>query len=189
MAVGICAVTLLTSIGQGVRLHLLDSFSQFGTRIVTVTPGRSETMGGSGLLSTIRPLSLADAASLRTLAHVEAVVPMIAGTSKIEAGRFQRDTDVYAVGSDLPLAWHFRVAQGRPAGRRTARFATTLCSVRAFVRSCFRDAARWVPSFASAAVASRSWMMESKEAPARFHLTTRSTSRPISGRRCSIATG
>lgn len=131
IAVGICAVTLLTSIGQGVRLYLLDSFSQFGTRIVTVTPGRSETMGGSGLLSTIRPLSRADAASLRTLAHVEAVVPMIAGTAKIEAGRFQRDTDVYAVGSDLPLAWHFRVAQGRflpDSGLRSSRYFVVLGS-------------------------------------------------------------
>ncbi|MCG3171133.1 MAG: Macrolide export ATP-binding/permease protein MacB [Pseudomonadales bacterium] len=113
IAVGICAVTLLTSIGQGIRLYLLDSFSQFGTRIVSVTPGRSETMGASGLLATVRPLSLEDAGSLRTLPHVEAVVPVIAGTSKIEAGRFQRDTDVYAVGPDLPFAWRFRVAQGR----------------------------------------------------------------------------
>jgi len=113
IAIGICAVTLLTSIGEGIRLYLLESFSQFGTRIVAVTPGRSETMGVSGLLATVRPLSLEDAQALHTLPYTEAVVPVVQGTSKIEAGRYQRDTDVYAVGPDMAEAWRFRVAQGR----------------------------------------------------------------------------
>jgi len=129
IAIGICAVTLLTSIGEGIRLYLLESFSQFGTRIVTVTPGRTETMGGAGLLATVRPLSLADARSLRTLPHTEAVVPVILGTTKIEAGRFQRDTDVYAVSADMPLAWRFTVAQGRflpDDGLRNSRYFTVL---------------------------------------------------------------
>lgn len=131
IAVGICAVTLLTSIGQGVRLYLLESFSQFGTRIVSVSPGRRETLGGGGIFATVRPLSLEDAASLRALPHVEAVVPMIAGTSRIESGRFQRDTDVYAVGPELPLAWRFRVAQGRflpDDGLRNSRYFVVLGS-------------------------------------------------------------
>lgn len=129
IAIGICAVTLLTSIGEGIRVYLLDSFSQFGTRIVTVTPGRAETLGGAGLLATVRPLSLEDALSLRRLPHTEAVVPVILGTSKIEAGRYQRDTDVYAVGPDMPTAWRFRVAQGRflpDDGLRNSRYFTAL---------------------------------------------------------------
>jgi len=39
IAIGIAAVAMLTSIGEGLRLYLLDSFTQFGTRIVAVTPG------------------------------------------------------------------------------------------------------------------------------------------------------
>jgi putative ABC transport system permease protein len=115
IAVGIAAVTLLTSIGEGIRLYLLDSFSQFGTRIIAITPGKAETSGlsSSGLLSTIRPLSLGDADALRRLPHVEAVVPVLAGTARIEAGRFARDTDVYGVGSEMAEAWRFQVAQGR----------------------------------------------------------------------------
>ena len=34
ISIGIAAVTLLTSIGEGVRVYLMDSFSQFGTRII-----------------------------------------------------------------------------------------------------------------------------------------------------------
>ena len=113
IAIGICAVTLLTSIGEGIRVYLLDSFSQFGTRIVAVTPGRTTTQGVAGLLSTVRPLSLGDAHALSRLAHVDAVVPLVQGTAKIEAGRYTRDTDVYGVGSDMARAWRFEPALGQ----------------------------------------------------------------------------
>ncbi|MGL6231867.1 ABC transporter permease [Aeromonas rivipollensis] len=46
IAIGIASVTLLTGIGEGLRLYLLDSFSQFGTRLIAVTPGKTETAGG-----------------------------------------------------------------------------------------------------------------------------------------------
>ena len=61
ISIGIAAVTLLTSIGEGIRVYLMDSFSQFGTRIIAVTPGKTNTGGMPGLLTTIRPLSLDDA--------------------------------------------------------------------------------------------------------------------------------
>jgi putative ABC transport system permease protein len=113
IAIGICAVTILTSIGEGIRQYLLESFSQFGTRIVAVTPGRTTTQGVAGLLSTVRPLSLADARALMSLPHVDAVVPVVQGTARIEAGRYARDTDVYGVGPDMARAWRFELAQGR----------------------------------------------------------------------------
>ncbi len=40
IAIGIASVTLLTGIGEGLRLYLLDSFSQFGTRLIAVTRAR-----------------------------------------------------------------------------------------------------------------------------------------------------
>ena len=113
ISVGIAAVTLLTSIGEGIRDYMMESFSQFGTRIIAITPGKTETHGMAGLLTTIRPLSLDDARALGDLPHVDAVVPVVQGTAKIEAGRFSRDTDVYGVGPDMDRAWRFPVAMGR----------------------------------------------------------------------------
>jgi putative ABC transport system permease protein len=113
ISVGIASVTLLTSIGEGIRVYLMDSFSQFGTRIIAVTPGKTTTHGMAGLLTTIRPLSLEDAMHLGQLTHVDAVVPLVQGTAKIEAGRYSRDTDVYGVGPDMDRAWKFNVALGR----------------------------------------------------------------------------
>ncbi len=113
ISIGIAAVTLLTSIGEGIRLYLMDSFSQFGTRIIAITPGKTETHGLAGMMSTIRPLSLEDARHLSHLPHADAVVPLVQGTAKIEAGRYSRDTDVYGVGPDMDRAWRFEVALGR----------------------------------------------------------------------------
>ena len=73
IAIGIASVTLLTGIGEGLRLYLLDSFSQFGTRLIAVTPGKTETAGGPpGILSSSRPLLLEDAGALARLPGVEA---------------------------------------------------------------------------------------------------------------------
>ncbi|MCB1841840.1 MAG: ABC transporter permease [Halioglobus sp.] len=131
ISIGIAAVTLLTSIGEGIRVYLMDSFSQFGTRIIAVTPGKSDTSGMSGLLSTIRPLSLDDARAMYRLPHVDAVVPLVQGTAKIESARFSRDTDVYAVGPDMARAWRFKVSMGRflpDDGLQNSRFYAVLGS-------------------------------------------------------------
>ncbi|MAT93810.1 MAG: peptide ABC transporter permease [Halioglobus sp.] len=113
ISIGIAAVTLLTSIGEGIRGYLMESFSQFGTRIIAVMPGKTDTAGMPGLLTTVRPLSLDDARFLARLPHVEAVVPLIQGTAKVEGDRYSRDTDVYGVGPDMDRAWRFNVALGR----------------------------------------------------------------------------
>jgi putative ABC transport system permease protein len=41
IAVGIAAVILLTSIGEGIHRFVLAEFSQFGTNVIGISPGRS----------------------------------------------------------------------------------------------------------------------------------------------------
>ncbi len=113
IAVGIMAVTLLTSVGEGLRTYLIDSFSQFGTRIIAVTPGRVTTQGLAGMLSSVKPLSVADAESLRRLPYVTEVVPLVSGTARVETAQLGRDTNVIAAGHQAAAAWKINVAQGR----------------------------------------------------------------------------
>jgi putative ABC transport system permease protein len=112
IAIGIAAVILLTAIGEGLRVYVMDSFSQFGSRIVKVTPGKNQTMGMAGVLSTVRPLTIADSEALRQLRDVKYVVPIVSGTGHIEADLRARDTDVFGVGSNAPEAWQMPVALG-----------------------------------------------------------------------------
>ena len=113
MAVGIASVTLLTAIGEGVQHYVLDSFSQFGARIIAINPGLKETHGSGGLLSTVRPLTLRDAQALKQLAGVEKVVPVVQGSGTVEFNNRQRNGVILGVGPDMSEAWNFKVAQGR----------------------------------------------------------------------------
>ena len=58
IAIGIASVVLLTSIGEGTRVYILNEFSQFGTNVLWINPGKAETSGIPGALGgTTRKLS------------------------------------------------------------------------------------------------------------------------------------
>lgn len=112
--VGIGSVVLLTSIGEGVRIFVLSEFTQFGTNLVAVVPGKTTTMGISGAsISTVRPLSLDDAEALKRLENVIAVVPIIQGNASVEYESRKRRTMVLGVGPNVPEVWKMPVGSGR----------------------------------------------------------------------------
>src|SRR5574343_1275077 len=100
IAVGIAAVILLTSIGEGIHRFVLSEFSQFGTNNITAIPGKTKTGGSpSGLPSSARPLTLEDTRSLERLPHILAVTPNIRGNAEVEGNGRTRRTLVYGVNS------------------------------------------------------------------------------------------
>jgi len=114
IAVGITAVILLTSIGAGVQRFMLAEFTQFGTNLIAVVPGKTSTTGMSGaVISNVRPLTINDAIAMRNLPQVIATVPIVQGNAQAEAGKRQRRTVVNGVGTDAPAVWQFKVASGR----------------------------------------------------------------------------
>ncbi len=113
IAIGVSAVVLLTSIGAGIHQFVLTEFSQFGTNIIGINPGKTKTMGISlGALANVRPLSIDDAIALERAPHVIAVNPAIQGNGEIEHGERKRRSTVYAVGPTFADAFHFPVAEG-----------------------------------------------------------------------------
>ena len=106
ITVGIAAVVLLTSIGEGVHRFVLSEFSQFGTHLITVSPGKTGTFGVSGaVVNTVRPLTLADSEALASLPQVTAVTPMVLGNAPVEHGKFTRYTNIYGVSPAMPAVW------------------------------------------------------------------------------------
>jgi len=113
IAVGVAAVVLLTSIGEGVRQVVVAEFTQFGTNIVSVTPGSTQTMGGSiGVFGTVRPLTIDDAEALRRAPHVTASVPVVQGNAEVEGNGRKRRVTVYGAGHEFADAFRFEVATG-----------------------------------------------------------------------------
>ena len=114
IAIGIAAVTLLTTLGHGVRQYVLDSFSQFGTRIIAITPGHSETAGmAGGLISSVRLLTLDDAEALARITGSEWVVSNVQGSGPVRYGERVRSTEILGTTSDFNQAWDFPLAMGK----------------------------------------------------------------------------
>lgn len=114
IAVGIASVVLLTSLGEGIHRFVLQEFTQFGTNLVAINPGKTSTHGVSGaIISNVRPLSLDDSEALARLPGVLKSVPVVQGNSAVEAGKRQRRTTVFGVGPAVPEVWQIHVASGR----------------------------------------------------------------------------
>ena len=113
IAIGIMAVTLLTSLGEGVRSYVMDNFSQFGSRIIAITPGKDDTSGMGGMLSSVRFLSLDDAFSLAKLPHAEYVVANVQGSGAVKYGAYSRNTEILGTTSSFVEAWDFPLASGK----------------------------------------------------------------------------
>jgi putative ABC transport system permease protein len=114
ITVGIASVVLLTSLGEGVHRFVLSEFTQFGTNLIGVTPGKATTAGMSGgIISNVRPLSMDDAAALKRLPNIIAVAPVVQGNALVEFGKRSRRTYIFGVGPQAPKVWQIRVAKGR----------------------------------------------------------------------------
>jgi putative ABC transport system permease protein len=114
ITVGVAAVVLLASIGEGTRRFMMGQFSQFGTTIVGVFPGKAETGGMPGTFGgSVRKLSLDDARALSRIPGVSGVVPSAYGSGIVEYGNRGRRVYVYGVTSDVPRVWSMDVEVGQ----------------------------------------------------------------------------
>ena len=114
IAVGIGAVVLLTSIGEGIHRFVLAEFTQFGTTIIGINPGKATTLGTPiGYLGSVRPLSIDDAEALKRVPNTKAVVAATQGNAEVKAGNKSRRTTVFGMGSDFPIAFSMDVKIGK----------------------------------------------------------------------------
>ncbi|HYM34033.1 MAG TPA: ABC transporter permease, partial [Steroidobacteraceae bacterium] len=113
IAIGVSAVVLLTSIGAGIHKFVLDEFTQFGTNLISINPGKTQTMGMSlGVLGNVRPLSIDDAVALERVPYALVSNPMMQGSAEIEHSERKRRATVYAVGPHFSEAFRLPVEQG-----------------------------------------------------------------------------
>ncbi|MCG6922817.1 MAG: ABC transporter permease [Acidobacteria bacterium] len=113
IAIGIAAVILLTSIGEGTRVYILSQFTQFGTNILAVNPGKAKTFGIPGVLGgTTHKLTIDDAEALARIPGVEIVVPVTMGNARVEAGQRGRSVPILGVTPDVPILYRFGARLG-----------------------------------------------------------------------------
>ena len=114
ITVGITAVVLLTSIGEGLYRFVLAEFNQFGTTLVAINPGRVTTLGmTTGVFGSTRPLTIEDAEALKRLPYAKSVVALTQGNAEVEGNNRTRRTTIYGAGSEFPKTFSINVRAGR----------------------------------------------------------------------------
>ena len=105
VVIGVLAVTLLVSVGDGARAYLDQTLSSLGTNLLTVQPGKRETRGGFGPhgSTTTRPLTMDDVRAIeRQATLLRGVSPIVTGGGTVRFENRQRDTLVFGVGASFP---------------------------------------------------------------------------------------
>ncbi len=95
--IGVMAVILLVSIGEGARQYIYEELGTLGTNLLIVVPGKTSTKGGfhPPAAGTVRKLVYDDAVALRKRAnYLSDAVPIMFGTGKIKYLNLSRDTSV-----------------------------------------------------------------------------------------------
>jgi putative ABC transport system permease protein len=107
VVIGVLAVTLLVSVGDGARAYLDETLASIGTNLLVVTPGRTETRGSFAgpQAGSTKPLTMDDVRAVeRQSTLLRGVSPIVQGGGAIRYQSRQRDTMVIGVGpafSDL----------------------------------------------------------------------------------------
>jgi putative ABC transport system permease protein len=117
MAIGVAAVVVLTALGDGARVYVVNQFSSLGANLVIVLPGRSGTGGfnpANAITTTPRDLTIDDAAAVARAPAVRRVGPLAVGTSEIIFGGRLRETIVAGTNHDYFAIRGLELAQGTP---------------------------------------------------------------------------
>jgi putative ABC transport system permease protein len=115
MSIGVASVVVLTALGEGARRYVVDEFSQLGTHLLIMLPGRSETTGGAPPLfgETPRDLTLGDALALLRDRSIARVAPLTIGNAPVSRGSREREVTVIGATHDFFPIRHLEIGSGR----------------------------------------------------------------------------
>ena len=95
--IGVMAVILLVSIGEGARRYIYEELGSMGTNLLIITPGKTATKGGfhPPVAGAVRKLVYDDAVALRKRAtYLTDAVPIMFATGRIKYLNLSRDTTI-----------------------------------------------------------------------------------------------
>lgn len=129
MCIGVAAIILLTSLGEGARLYVIGQFQGLGSNLLIVLPGRSETTGGAPpmLGTTPRDLTLDDALALQHSPAIKDVAPIILGAAPVAYESREREVTIMGSTPALLSARQLDLALGQSLPDTNPRVATAVC--------------------------------------------------------------
>lgn len=137
MGIGVSAVVILTSLGEGARRFVVGEFASLGTNLLIVIPGRTETAGAGPATfvgQTPRDLTLEDAQALVRSALVRRVAPMVVGSAPVSWRGREREVAILGSSQSLLAIRKWEMARGQFLAEGDLDVAAPVCVVGAKVR-------------------------------------------------------
>jgi len=115
VAIGVAAVVTLTALGEGARRYVVSQFSQIGTNLLIVVPGKTETTGGMpGMGGVPNDLTLADAEAIRRgIPEIDKAAPIAMGTETVANGERRRQVALIGATHEMLEVRRLSLARGR----------------------------------------------------------------------------
>ncbi len=83
MIIGVAAVVLMLSIGQGAQTKINQSIESMGSNLFLIVPGATSSGGLSFGSGSIKTLTINDSAAIAELPDISATAPVISGTAQL----------------------------------------------------------------------------------------------------------
>ncbi len=117
IAIGVSAVLVLTSLGEGARLYVTGQFSSMGAHLLFVLPGKTEIGGMGGFAGSmsgaVRPLTLDDVMAMKRSPHVKTVTAFVPGIGNINYRGVERSIDVLGTTWNMRDLFDYDIEAGR----------------------------------------------------------------------------
>ena len=114
--IGVAAVLILTSLGEGSRRFVTGEFQSLGSHLLITMPGRSETTGAGPAMftgETPRDLTLEDARSLLRSQNIRRIAPLMLGALPVNYGGLERESTVIGTTADFMPIRNWNMSRGR----------------------------------------------------------------------------
>jgi putative ABC transport system permease protein len=141
VSIGVTSVIVLTSLGEGARRYIVKEFSELGTNLVVVLPGKIETTGLPITGGVPNDLTLDDAEALRQrIPAIRRLTPLALGEAQAAFRDRSRRATVIGGTSDLLAVRHLRLQLGRFLPEGDPEHQPRVCVIGSVLqRELFRD--------------------------------------------------
>lgn len=144
MAIGVAAVILLVSLGDGTKAYITRQFYDLGSNLIIIQPGRTETKSPLGPPpgGATRKLTIEDSRALsRWGTLLEAVTPITFGSGGLTYRDRQRDVTILGCDDNFLKIFNNTVASGRFFTENDAFSGRRVCTIGETIREqLFGDA-------------------------------------------------
>ncbi|MDV6343620.1 ABC transporter permease [Nitrosomonas sp. Is37] len=124
MIIGVAAVVLMLSIGQGAQIQINNTIASMGSHLLLVLPGATSSGGlrfGSG---TVKTLTAGDAQAIAELSSVEAAAPVVSGIAQLNYGANNWSTTITGTTPDYFSVGNWLIESGSIFSEADLRSAT-----------------------------------------------------------------